>query len=144
MTRIVVGHDGSPQGEKALAYSKRLSRLIGECELLLVYVIEWTPYSFHSAEELAQRHKRREEEIDQARAHVLTPAVTALGGEGFAVMPIVRHGDAAQILEEVAIEFGAAQIVIGRTGEHGLRERLFGGVSGRLIAAASVPVTIIP
>lgn len=144
MTRIVVGLDGSAQGEKSLAHAKRLSRLIGECELLLVYVIEWTPYSFHTAEELAQRHKRREEEIDQARNHVLAPAATGLESEGFTVTQVVRHGDAAQILEEVAIEFGAAQIVVGRTGERNLRERLFGGVSGRLIASASVPVTIIP
>ncbi len=144
MTRIVVGLDGSTQGEKSLAYAKRLARLIGDCELLLVYIIEWTPYSFHTPEELAQRHKRREEEIDQAREHVLSPASRGLEAEGFHSTPLVRHGDAAQILEEIAIEYGAAQIIVGRTGERNLRERLFGGVSGRLIASASVPVTIIP
>ena len=144
MTCIVVGLDGSPQGEKALAHAKRLARLIGECELVLVYVIEWTPYSFHNAEELAERHRRREQEIGQARDYVLKPAVTAAEAEAFQVLPIVRHGDAADILEAVAIEHGAAQIVIGRTGARNFRERLFGGVAGRLIAAASVPVTIIP
>jgi nucleotide-binding universal stress UspA family protein len=56
----------------------------------------------------------------------------------------VRHGDPAGLLDEIAKEHGAAQIVIGRTGERGLRERLFGGVSGKLVAAATVPVTIIP
>jgi nucleotide-binding universal stress UspA family protein len=34
--------------------------------------------------------------------------------------------------------------VVGRTGERGLRERIFGGVTGKLVAAASVPVTIVP
>lgn len=144
MTRIVVGLDGSPPGERALAHAKRIARLIGDCELVLVYVIEWTPYSFHSAEELAERHRRREQEIGQAREHVLQPAVTAAEAEAFQVKPIVRHGDAADILEAIAIEHGATQIIIGRTGARNLRERLFGGVAGRLIAAASVPVTIIP
>jgi nucleotide-binding universal stress UspA family protein len=68
MTCIVVGMDGSSSGEKALAHAKRLSRLIGDCELVLAFIIEWTPYSFHTPEELAERHKRREQEIDQACA----------------------------------------------------------------------------
>jgi nucleotide-binding universal stress UspA family protein len=60
------------------------------------------------------------------------------------VSTFVRHGDPATLLEEVAVGQKAAQIVIGRTGHRGLRERLFGGVSGNLIGIATVPVTIIP
>jgi nucleotide-binding universal stress UspA family protein len=144
MTCIVVGLDGSTPGEKALAHAKRLSRLIGDCELVLAFVIEWTPYSFHTPEELAERHKRREQEIDTARAHVLAPAAKAVESEGFRVSTEVRHGDPADLLEAIAVERGAEQIVIGRTGARGLRERIFGGVSGKLVAAATVPVTIIP
>lgn len=144
MTCIVVGMDGSSSGEKALAYAKRLSRLIGDCELVLAFIIEWTPYSFHTPEELAERHKRREQEIEQAGAHVLTPAAKAAEGEGFRVRTVVRHGDPAQLIEAIAVESDAAQIVVGRTGERGLRERIFGGVTGKLVAAASVPVTIVP
>lgn len=144
MTAILVGLDGSGSGERALAHAKHLSRLIGDCKLVLAFVIEWTPYSFHTPDELAERHKRREQEIGQARNHVLTPAVEVAEAEGFDVQAIVRHGDAAVLLDVIANEVGATQIVIGRTGERNLRERLFGGVSGKLIAAATVPVTIIP
>lgn len=144
MTCIVVGLDGSISGERALAHAKQLVTLIGECELVLAFVIEWSPYSFHTPEELAERHKRRESEIDQAFTHVLKRAVDAATAEGFKVTPVVRHGDPVSIINDIAIEHGATQIVIGRTGERGLRDRLFGGVSGKLIAAATVPVTIIP
>lgn len=144
MTSIVVGLDGSQPGEKALAHAKKLAKLIGDCELVLVFVIEWTPYSFHSAEELAQRHKRREQEIGQAHDHVLKGAVETAEREGFRVRSLVRHGDPVQILDAIATETGADQIVIGRTGERGLRERLLGGVTGKLVASATVPVTIIP
>ena len=144
MTRILVGLDGSAPGERALAHGKMLARLIGECELILVYVIEWSPYEFHTPQELDERHKRREEELAQAHAHILEPARKATEAEGFKVETVVRHGDPVSILEELAVSRGAAQIVIGRTGHRGMRERLFGGVSGRLIASASVPVTIIP
>lgn len=144
MASIVVGLDGSDPGEKALSYAKNLARLIGVCELKLVFVIEWTPYSFHTPEELAERHKRREQEIEQARAHVLMPAAEKAAAEGFTVSTEVRHGDPASLLDEIARSMGAMLIVVGRTGERGLRERLFGGVSGKLVAASSVPVTIIP
>ena len=144
MTCILVGLDGSTAGERALAYAKKLARLIGDCELALVFVIEWTPYSFHTPSELEERHKRREGEIEQARKVILDPAARALEAEGFRVSTEVRHGDPAELIEEFAKKKGAAQIVIGRTGERGIRERLFGSVSGKLIAAATVPVTIIP
>ena len=144
MTLIVVGLDGSEAGEKALAHAKRLARLIGDCELVLAFVIEWTPYSFHTPEELAERHKRREQEIDAAHSYVLSGPAKTAEAEGYRVVTVVRHGDPAALLDGIAREHGAAQIVVGRTGERGLRERLFGGVTGKLIALATVPVTIIP
>ncbi len=144
MTAIVVGLDGSAPGEKALAHAKRLAKLIGECELVLAYVIEWTPYSFHTPEELAERHKRREQEIDQAHSHVLDAPARAAKAEGFKVETVVRHGDPAEQLDNIARKHGAEQIILGRTGDRGLRHRFFGGVAGKLVAAATVPVTIIP
>ncbi len=144
MTSIVVGLDGSEPGEKALAHAKQLARMIGNCGLKLVFVIEWTPYSFHTAEELAQRHQRREQEIDQAHDHVLKKAAAEAKAEGFEVETMVRHGDPVEILDAIARETGSTQIVVGRTGERGIRERLLGGVTGKLVATATVPVTIIP
>jgi nucleotide-binding universal stress UspA family protein len=144
MTCIVVGLDGSTAGDKALEHASKLARLIGDCELALVYVIEWTPYSFHTPEELEERHQRREQEIGRAQDAILKPAAERTSAAGFKVRAIVRHGDAAALLDEIARETGAAQIVVGRTGSQGLRERLFGGVSGRLIGIATVPVTIVP
>ncbi len=144
MTCILVGLDGSTAGERALAYAKTMATLIGDCEITLAFVIDWSPYSFHTPDELAARHKRREQEIDKARAHVLSPAAEAARAEGYKVSEEVRHGDPAQLLNEIATAKGVTQIIIGRTGDGGLRERLFGSVSGKLVAAATVPVTIIP
>jgi len=143
-TRIVVGLDGSPSGERALAFAKEKARQIGDCTIMICYVIEWSPFSFQTAEENAARHLRREEEIATATTRVVDPAVAATRAEGLAAEGIVQHGDVAEILDEIAVAQGGSQIIIGRVGAKGLKERLFGGVSGRLIATASVPVTIIP
>ncbi len=143
-TTLVVGIDGSKSGEKALEFAKNRAALSKDSKILVCYVIEWSPFTFQTAEENDQRHKRREEEITLAKERILDPAVSAAAGSGFSVEGVVKHGDAAEILDRLAKDSGAEQIIVGRVGAKGLKERLFGGVSGRLVATASVPVTIIP
>ena len=143
-TTLVVGIDGSPAGERALAFAKTVAKLLGECTLLICYVVEWSPYTFHTPEENEERHKRRGEEISQAHERVLDPVVKSARQEGYTAEDHVAHGDVAEVLHRVARERGAALIVVGRVGTKGLIERVFGGVSGRLVATASIPVTIVP
>ncbi len=143
-TTLIVGLDGSDAGKRALDFAKTRAKLIGDCLIVLVYVIEWSPFSFQTAEENEKRHVRREEEMDLARERILTPALEAAKAEGLTVEGIVKHGDVADILEGLAKKHEASQIIVGRVGQRGLKERLFGGVTGRLVAASSVPITIIP
>lgn len=141
---FIVGLDGSETGARALAFAKDRATAIGDCAIVICYVIEWSPFTFQTAEENRERHKRREAEIAMAHERVLDPALTMTRAEGFDIEGIVRHGDAADILDGLARERGARQIIVGRIGARGLKSRLFGGVAGRLAATASVPVTIIP
>ena len=142
--RIVVGIDGSETGGRALEYAKHQARVAGNCTLTLVYVIEWSPYSFQTQEENAMRHQRRKEEIEVATERFLDPAVVKAREEGFDATGEVRHGEAADILEDIAGEVGAGQIVVGRVGQRGLKARFFGSVAGRLATSSPVPVTIVP
>jgi nucleotide-binding universal stress UspA family protein len=141
---LIVGLDGSDAGKRALDFAKVRARLIGDCRIVLVYVIEWSPFSFQTAEENEKRHARREEELQLAHERVLGPAVKQAEAEGCLVEGVVRHGDVAEILENLAKKHEASQIIVGRMGERNMKERLFGGVTGRLVAASSVPITVIP
>lgn len=143
-TKLIVGLDGSDASNRALDFAKAQAKLIGDCMILIVYVIEWSPFSFQTPEENEQRHKRREEELSLAHERVVDPAVKTATDEGFQVDGIVRHGDVADILDTLAKKHGASQLIVGRVGLRGLKDRLFGGVTGRLVAASSVPITIIP
>ena len=108
-------------------------------------MIEWSPYSFQTPEENAERHKRREEEISVARDRIIAPALKMLSGQDVEAKGIVQHGHVADTLDRVAREEGVDLIVIGRdAGGSGLRERLFGSVPVNLAATAAVPVTIVP
>ncbi|MDL2192969.1 universal stress protein [Cobetia sp. LC6] len=143
-TSLIVGLDGTPGGDSAIAYAKRVASLVGaETRIILCYVVEWSPYSFNTPEENAQRASRRENEIKLAHERVLTPAISELEKEGYQVEGRVRHGDAAEILSLLAREVNAEQIIVGRKGES-VRSRIFGSVTAHLIQEASVPVTIVP
>lgn len=142
-SRIVVGHDGSSSGERAVDYARKMANLIGDCEIILVYVIEWSPFSFQTAEENEQRHKRRQEEIALATTRVINPAVAALTEAGMKARGLVRHGDVADRLNAVAVDEGADQIIVARSSEHGIVQRVFGSATANLAMHAAVPVTII-
>lgn len=142
-TGLIVGIDGSEAGEKALAFAKDRAKASG-APLTIVYVIEWSPFTFQTPEENEERHQRREEELNVAHERVLDPAIAATQSDGFAIEGIVRHGDAAEILESIALEKDAAQIIVGRSAGRRLRETFFGSVSSRLAAMSTVPVTIVP
>lgn len=142
-SKLVIGLDGHESGERALAYAKRLAKLIGDCEILLVYVIEWSPYSFNTPEENAARHKRREEEISVAMERVVTPALTSLKDAGLKASGMVRHGNVADILDAVSQEEKAEQIIVSRSREAGLSRHLFGTATAHLVMNANVPVTVV-
>ncbi|WP_322867741.1 universal stress protein [Aquicoccus sp. G2-2] len=141
--KILVGLDGADTGDRALSHAKRLAALIGDCEIIVAYVIEWSPFTFQTAEENAKRHKRREEEISTATNRVVDPAVKKLKDEGFSASGTVRHGDVADTLDTLAGELGAGQIVVGRSSEGGFAQRIFGSATASLVMNASVPVTVV-
>lgn len=142
-TKIVIGLDGTETGNRAVEFAKDLASRIGSCELLVAYVIEWSPYTFQTPEENAQRHKRREEEVALASSRVVDPAVEALKAAGFSARGIVRHGDVAETLNEITVENGGSQIVVGRSSADGIKKRIFGSSTQNLVMHADVPVTVV-
>ena len=141
--KIVIGLDGTDTGDRALAFAKDLASKMEVCELIAVYVIEWSPFTFQTAEENAQRHKRREEEIALATSRIVDPAVTALTDAGFKASGLVRHGDVAETLNRLTVENGGSQIIVGRGSSDGFTKRLFGSSTQNLVMHADVPVTVV-
>lgn len=141
--KLVIGLDGHSSGERALEFGQKLATQIGECDLVILYVIEWSPYSFQTAEENAQRHKRREEEISLARERVVDPALSTLKSAGLTATGIVRHGDVADTINAVARQESASQIIVARSTDQSLSKRIFGSSTASLVMEADVPVTVV-
>lgn len=142
-TTLVIGIDGGGAGENAVEHGKELARLIGDCELLIAYVIEWSPFSFQTAEENEKRHLRREEEIAIALERVIDPAVKSLTDSGINARGIVRHGNVADTLNAISVDENAKQIIVNRSSDRGISSRIFGSSTGNLVMTATVPVTVV-
>lgn len=140
----VVGVDGSDASNRALAFAKRQALLVGDgCTLMLVCVVEWSPYKFQTHEENSLRAKQKKDEVKLANERVIEPLVAALKAEGINAEGRVVHGKAATALNNIAVETNAEQIFVARSADHGLSARVFGSVTAHLVQSATVPVTVV-
>jgi len=140
---ILVGVDGSEDSQRALAFASERAKASGQ-QIIVAYIIEWSPYSFNTPQENEQRHRRREEELHQAEDSVIKPTLASLSNAGLNAKGVVRHGHAAKTLAQLAKNHQADMIVVGRRGMSGLKAMLFGSVAGSLVQIAEVPVTVVP
>ena len=141
--RYVVAFDGSAAARRAVDHAVERARSSGAA-IVVAHVLEWSPYSFLTPEELEERHKRRREEMERARTAVVQPIVEQLTKSKLEVTTEIRYGNVAETLIAIATEVGATEIVIGRTGHSTMVARLFGSVAGSLAQISPVPVTIVP
>ncbi len=143
MTGIsIVGFQDTEPTKRAVDYAATRAKASGG-RLHLIYVLEWSPFSFHTPEELAERHKRREMELDRARAE-MQPVLDKLKASGVEASCDIVHGNARELLCKAAEDKKASDIVIGRSGDSGLAQRLLGGLALTLAQVSPVPLIIVP
>jgi nucleotide-binding universal stress UspA family protein len=135
---VVVGFDGTPSGEDALALARACARLLDV--RLVVATVHPGPAPIGSgrvdAEWVADRHRLAEQILDTARR--------TLGDADAVDYRVVASSSAAHGLHDVAEETGASVIVVGSSSaapEH----RLFAGsTADRLLAGSQAPVGVAP
>lgn len=140
---IVVACDGSDASSRALDFAHARAKQQG-ASLLVVHVLEWSPYSFLTPEEIAERHARRKEELARADSAIIAPVIAKYDGKGVEIATSVKYGNIVDTLVDEAVKVGATEIISGRTGNSGMMSRVFGSVAGTLAQVSPVPCTIVP
>ena len=140
---LMVGVDCSDCSGRAVEFAAEQAGK-SNSRLYVAHVIEWSPFTFSTAEENAERHRRREEELRRAHSEVVDPLVARLQSEGIDAAGLVRHGHVADTLRALAAENGVTNIVLGRQGTSMLKAHVFGSVGSRLVQVAKCAVTIVP
>ena len=140
MSTIVVGVDGSDTAVKALEFALAEAKLRGS-EVKAVsawhvpaaaYESGWAPVPLDIGDFEKPAHDALAASLEQAGA----------GESGVSVTPIVRQGQAAEVL--VAEAKGADLLVLGSRGLGGFRGLLLGSVSQQCAHHAPCPVVIVP
>jgi nucleotide-binding universal stress UspA family protein len=140
---LMVGVDCSECGDRAIEYAVKQAKK-ADTKLFIAHVIEWSQFTFSTALENAERHARREEELNRAHSEIVDPIVDRLKAEGLNVEGLVRHGHVADTLDALAMENGVTNIILGRQGTSKLKAHVFGSVGSRLVQVARCAVTVVP
>ncbi len=140
--RIVVGVDGSPDGQAAVAWCAEMAGGL-DAEVVAVYalppllqVVPPTPPPsapvYYSDETRRQLQEHLEEWCAPLRA------------AGVPYQAILAEGAPAPTLLQVADDHDAALLVVGRSGKSGFAELLLGSVTHHLSHHATRPVVVVP
>lgn len=140
---VLVGIDCSECSSRALEYAARVAEK-SKVQMIVVHVIDWSPFTFNTPKENEVRHQRREAELERAHQEIVDPVVSHLREQGIYARGVIRHGHPAETITNVAREFGATNIIIGKTGSSRLKTQIFGSVANTLVQISDVPVTVVP
>ena len=143
MDTVLVGVDASEPSRRAVEFAADRAERNG-WRVHLVHVVKWSPYSFTTNEQNAERHARTTAEREAARTQVIEPHARIFEAHGVPVDTQVEHGNPSDTLVDLAHTLGVAHIIVGRTGDSGLRAAVFGSVASRLVQHAPCPVTVVP
>ncbi len=131
---VVVGFDGSPAATRA---AERAAAMVGSSGLLILVAVERAVYSpgilseplLESDEVLAlELRKQAQQRLREGHARQLT---------------LLRRGDPAEVLVDVAREYDADLVVVGRRGRDFAARVLLGSVATRIVANSACDVLVV-
>ncbi len=147
MESVLVGVDQSTASRRAVQFALTRASING-WRVKLAHVINWSPHTFLTPEEIENRSVTRRDEITHAQERVIDPILEWIASEKLAddveVSQEIRHGRPSEVLSDIAAEESHDMIVVGRTGQSDLRNAIFGSTASRLAQHASVPTLIVP
>jgi nucleotide-binding universal stress UspA family protein len=141
--RLLVPLDGSTLAEAVLPYVRRLASPRGT-RVVLLQVIDPAPVVAAMETPAAAQIIAEAEERDRREGQTYLERMRArLAADGMDVTPILRVGDPATAIEEIARDENVELIAMTTHGRTGLGRLVFGSVAERVIRSALVPVFLV-
>jgi len=136
--KIVLAHEGSPAGERALLYVEHLARS-ENAEVIVAHVFD-VPARYLATDAYGELHAG----FEKASWEVVDDAVQELQKAGASARGEVREGAAAHGILEIAEMESASLIVLGTRGPSSAAELLLGSTSTEVLRYARCPVLVVP
>jgi nucleotide-binding universal stress UspA family protein len=134
--RVLVGFDGSPASQAALAHAARQAqRHHGRLDVVMVLQDTWTHLAGATGVSAISAHELETALIEELRAAVATLP------EDVSVCWLAVHGSVARTLAAQAASRACDAIVVGAPS--GLWSRMTGGIARELRHRTTIPVVVI-
>jgi nucleotide-binding universal stress UspA family protein len=138
--KIMVPTDFGTGSDRALAYAVELAKAVG-AEVAVMHAYEIPMLGFPdgaivATPELASR-------ISEGAQIGLNKALEAFAGAGVPMTALLKQGPTWRTVIDTATEIGAAMIVMGTHGRHGLPRALLGSVAEKVVRSAHCPVLTV-
>ncbi len=147
---VVVGLDGNEPSDRALAFAVAFAQEY-RLRMLAVTVVDWhAGMLFPEAAPVvpaldAEWFEQAEKDmLASADRRILAPARQAAEAAGVEIETRVAFGSPVEEIATLVDECGARALVVGRSGKHGLRRPIFGGVASSLLQRSPAPIVIVP
>ena len=154
-SNILVPLDGSDLGEKTLRYAEGLARF-HSASLHLIHVVPWQPelegakrgfiaaISAQAAEhQRREAHHLREDRIASGQEYLEQLAAHLRDG-GLKVETAIVAGAVADKILEYAKDHDVDLVALSTHGYGGIKRRLLGSVTDRVIRSSETPVLVLP
>lgn len=135
---ILVPVDGSPASLRALDYAIKTASQTPGSSLVLLNVQNLGAIAIAGATVAGDLQETASQASDQA----LGEAVEKSEAAGAVFKSLVRNGQAAEMIAQVAREEGVQHIVMGTRGLGSIKGLLMGSVATKVIHLADVPITL--
>jgi len=135
--------DFSPTADHALGVAMRLLAGSDKAKILLVHTYHISPTIVPLGGFGKGIMPAFVENAQQLAESATAPVAEALRARGFEVEVLVKRGDPAEVVTELAADRGVDVIVMGTRGHSKLRQFLLGSTAERVVEHASCPVMTV-
>jgi len=138
ITTVLIAVDGSSHSRRALAYLAKRSRTEKRLRMCVLNVQVPLPPSLFVTRTMIKQH------LDAKSKAALKGVRATLTRHQVSAAILIRVGDPAQTIVQVARQKHCAEIVMGTRGLGGIKGLILGSVATKVIHLSDLPVTVVP
>jgi nucleotide-binding universal stress UspA family protein len=144
--KILLPTDGSKQAERAGEYAVASADLNG-VDIIVLNVIDTHYLDALPQQDLRDQLANELKEEGKEAVEIFRKTLEDRQCEGkcknVAFTTLIKEGKPANVILKTIDEEGVDQVIMGKSGKHGLEKLLLGATTERVVRSANVPVNVI-
>ena len=146
MTKILVPTDGSKQAEKA--GENAISTIdIPDGEVIVLYVIDTSYLDALPQHDLRESMRKQLRKEGEEAVNKFRQQMEDAQCEGYCknvnIKTMLKEGKPSDVILKTIDEEGVDQVIMGKSGKHGVDKLLLGSTTDRVVRGSKVPVNVI-